>query len=86
MDSDRLKYLKEVIDLDYTDRHDMPQLYFTIDDLKFLITQVSVQQKEIEFLNNRHEWLREAISVCNEDKISPRELASLLNTSVPFAK
>lgn len=45
MNLERLKYLKETVNLDYTLRHDVPQLYFTTEDLKWLV-------KQVEMLNN----------------------------------
>ena len=39
MDNKRFEHLKSVVNLDYEDRHDLPQMYFTWEDLKHLIAQ-----------------------------------------------
>lgn len=39
MDKNRLKQLKEIINTDFSDRHDIPHLHFTINELKWLIEQ-----------------------------------------------
>lgn len=47
MEKDRFEQLKCIVELDYKDRHDAPSLYFTHDDLKWLIKQ-SEKYKKIE--------------------------------------
>lgn len=39
MDVKRLAELKEVLKMDFSERHDVPQFFFSVDDLKQLIEQ-----------------------------------------------
>jgi hypothetical protein len=51
MDKNRFETQKEMVYLDYTNRHDSPQLYFTVDDLKWLIEQTEKLEKELSVFN-----------------------------------
>lgn len=42
MDKERFKQLKSIVNLDYQNRHDSPQLYFTLDDLKWFIATIEL--------------------------------------------
>jgi hypothetical protein len=46
---------------------------------EFQIEWLIEQAEKAELLNKKFEWLKKAIEVCNDEKISPKELANLLN-------
>jgi hypothetical protein len=52
MDKKRLKELKAMMSISYKDRHDIPQLYFTVNELKWLIEQAE-QAEKVEMLDKR---------------------------------
>jgi hypothetical protein len=52
MDKNRFETQKEMVYLDYTNRHDSPQIYFTVDDLKWLIEQAEKVERLEEYIDH----------------------------------
>ena len=55
MEQQRFDCLKKLIHSDFKDRHDIPQIYFTISELQWLFAKIEEQQKEIELLEQHEE-------------------------------
>lgn len=52
MDEKRLSFLKATLEVDFKDRHDIPQLHFTVSELKWLIKTIEEQHEELVLWRN----------------------------------
>lgn len=56
MTESRLNYLRDIVNADYQDRHDMTQMHFTLPDLKYLVEQaekVKLLKEEVQKLERQ---------------------------------
>lgn len=70
MELERLNHLKAIVNLDYENRHDNPQMYFTWEDLKWLVAQAEKAEQYKKEKKMYGDWVNKL--QCKNDELKHR--------------
>lgn len=81
MTNDRLEFLKTMINLDYQNRHDIPQMHFTVADLQHFVEQAELVQNQQKVINSQGRVLEGFITDTEDIKARLIEVRSNIITA-----